>query len=200
MPYAATHKAQTRQRIVDAARKLFNRHGFQQVSIDRIMADAGLTRGGFYNHFQSKDQLYAAAVASFNACNPFSESIRDHPPDNPAQLARRLVDLYLSDEILEDIDSHCPLYALPSDVARAGLSPQKAYTDLIRSMTQAYRLALAHLPDSEERAQVIVSLCVGGMVLARTTDDEAMRRSLRTSARKQALALLEDAQRAEPGG
>jgi TetR/AcrR family transcriptional regulator, transcriptional repressor for nem operon len=193
MPYAATHKAQTRQRIVDAARKLFNRHGFEQVSIDRIMADAGLTRGGFYNHFQSKDELYAAAVASFITCNPFSESIKDRPPDDPVLLARMLVDLYLSDEILEDLDLHCPLYALPCDVARAGLSPQKAYTDLIRGMTQVYRQALEHLPDSSERAQVIVSLCVGGMVLARTTDDEAMRRSLRTSARKQALALLEGA-------
>jgi TetR/AcrR family transcriptional repressor of nem operon len=191
MPYATTHKAETRERIVDAARKLFNRHGFEQVSIDRIMADAGLTRGGFYHHFDSKDQLYAAAVASFITCNPFSASVKDDPPDNPAQLARMLVNLYLSDEVLENMDAHCPLYALPGDVARAGLSPQKAYTDLIRSMTHVYATALESLPDGAERAQVIVSLCVGGMVLARTTEDEAMRRSLRASARKQALALLE---------
>lgn len=191
MPYASTHKAETRERIVDAARKLFNRHGFEQVSIDRIMADAGLTRGGFYHHFQSKDQLYAAAVASFITCNPFSESVKERPPESPAQLARMLVDLYLSDEVLANLDSHCPLYALPGDVARAGLSPQKAYTDLIRSLTHVYARALEHLPDGDEKAQVIVSLCVGGMVLARTTDDEGMRSSLRASAHKQALAILE---------
>ena len=190
MPYASTHKAETRERIVEAARKLFNRHGFEQVSIDRIMADAGLTRGGFYNHFQSKDQLYAAAVASFITCNPFSDSMKDQPPANPAQLARMLIDLYLSEEVLADIDSHCPLYALPGDVARAGLSPQKAYTDLIRSMTHVIGMALDDVPDGDERAQVIVSLCVGGMVLARTTDDAALRRSLRLAAHRQALALL----------
>lgn len=190
MPYTSEHKALTRERIVDAARKLFNRHGFEQVSIDRIMADAGLTRGGFYNHFESKDQLYAAAVASFKTCNPFSKSLESNPPDNPAHLARMLVDLYLSDGVLADLDSHCPLYALPGDVARAGLSPQKAYTDLIRSMTHVYTMALEHLPDAEQRAQVIVSLCVGGMVLARTTNDEGMRKSLRVSAHRQALSLL----------
>jgi hypothetical protein len=96
----------------------------------------------------------------------------------------------LSDEVLENIDNHCPLYALPGDVARAGLSPQKAYTQLIRNLTQVYAHALADLPDGGQRAQAIVSLCVGGMVLARTTDDAALRRSLRAAARQQALALL----------
>ena len=60
MPYSSEHKEQTRSRIVDAARRLFNRHGFEQVSIDRVMSEAGLTRGGFYHHFASKDELYAA--------------------------------------------------------------------------------------------------------------------------------------------
>jgi TetR/AcrR family transcriptional repressor of nem operon len=189
MPYTSEHKTRTRDKIVESARKLFNRHGFEQVSIDRVMAEAGLTRGGFYNHFNSKDQLYAAAVASFINCNPFTA--RDEPPpEDPLQLALSLVNLYLSDEILEDIDSHCPLYALPGDVARAGLTPQKAYTELMRSLTEVYKMALGNTPDGESRAQVIVSLCVGGMVLARTTDDLELRTSLRASARRQALALL----------
>lgn len=188
MPYTSEHKSRTRDRIVDSARRLFNRHGFEQVSIDRIMSDAGLTRGGFYNHFNSKDQLYAAAVASFSSCNPFAARL--DPSTEPRKLARMLVDVYLSDEVLADIDVHCPLYALPGDVARAGLSPQKAYTDLIRNLTQVYARALGNGPDAEQRAQVIVSLCVGGMVLARTTDDPQLRQSLREAARAQALALL----------
>jgi TetR/AcrR family transcriptional regulator, transcriptional repressor for nem operon len=189
MPYTSEHKSRTRSKIVESARRLFNRFGFEQVSIDRIMAEAGLTRGGFYNHFRSKDQLYAEAVASFSTCNPFSASVPE-PPSDPAQLARMLLDLYLSDQVLADIDAHCPLYALPGDVARAGLSPQKAYTELVRSMTRVFSMALAHLPDGDERAQVIVSLCVGGMVLARTTDDAGLRHSLRASARRHALELL----------
>lgn len=190
MPYNSEHKAQTRTRIVESARKLFNRHGFEQVSIDRVMAEAGLTRGGFYHHFESKDDLYAAAVASFSTCNPFRPDFSDSPPPAPMEMARMLVDLYLSDEVLQNVEFHCPLYALPGDVARAGLAPQQAYTQLIRNLTHVYAHALADQPDGEQRAQAIVSLCVGGMVLARTTDDPTLRSSLRGAARQQALALL----------
>lgn len=194
MPYRPEHKAQTRARIVESARRLFNRHGFQQVTIDKIMADAGLTRGAFYHHFDSKDDLYAAAVASFATCNPFAVKMSKEPRpiDDPRQLAHMLVDLYLSDEVLDDVDMHCPLYALPSDVARAGLEPQQAYTDLIRNMSEVYRLALKGVGDADRRAESMVSLCVGGMVLARTTNDPDLRRSLLASARHQALALLRD--------
>jgi AcrR family transcriptional regulator len=192
MPYRPEHKAETRARIVESARRLFNRHGFQQVTIDQVMADAGLTRGAFYHHFTSKDGLYAAAVASFATCNPFVAKMAEGELtlDDPHKLARMLVDLYLSDEVLDDINLHCPLYALPSDVARAGLEPQQAYTDLIRGMSEVYRCALKGAGDADRRAESMVSLCVGGMVLARTTNDPGLRRSLRASARHQALALL----------
>ncbi len=192
MPYSPEHAVQTRGRIVESARRLFNRHGFEQVTIDQIMAAAGLTRGAFYHHFQSKNELYAAAVASFITCNPFAiqtaeaaEKLRD-----PRRLARMLVELYLSDEVLENVDLHCPLYALPADVARAGLEPQEAYTDLIRGMGHIYRSALKGVRDASRRAETMVALCVGGMVLARTTNDPDLRKSLRASARHQALALL----------
>lgn len=194
MPYSVEHKARTRERIVESARRLFNRFGFEQVSIDQVMAHAGLTRGGFYNHFDSKDQLYAAAVASYITCNPFAVQAAKTQPrtTEPREMARMLVNLYLSDEVLEDIDMHCPLYALPADVARAGLSsPRQAYTDLIRGMAHIYRSALPDAGDADRRAETIVSLCVGGMVLARTTNDPDLRKSLRAAARHQALALLE---------
>jgi len=194
MPYTSEHKERTRARIVESARKLFNRHGFEQVSIDRIMGEAGLTRGGFYHHFSSKDELYAAAVASFSTCNPFRASVITRGPQDAQQLARILVDVYLSDEVLDDVDLHCPLYALPNDVARAGLSPQNAYTQLIRNLVKVYADAMAGHPECEERAQTIVALCVGGMVLARTTDDTVLRQSMRATARRQALALLDCAQ------
>src|SRR5690242_16470181 len=70
MPYSAAHKSQTRERIVESARRLFNRHGFNEVSIDQIMAEAGLTRGGFYNHFHTKEELYCEALSAFARANP----------------------------------------------------------------------------------------------------------------------------------
>ncbi|RAO75875.1 hypothetical protein CA260_17760 [Dyella jiangningensis] len=190
MPYSPEHKVQTRARVVESARRLFNRHGFEQVTIDQVMASAGLTRGAFYHHFDSKDDLYAAAVASFETCNPFATANADQVVKDPKRMARMLVDLYLSDEVLENIDLHCPLYALPSDVARAGLEPQQAYTDLMRGMRHIYRCALKGIRDADRRAEAMVALCVGGMVLARTTNDPELRKSLRESARHQALALL----------
>lgn len=193
MPYSAAHKADTRQRIVTSARRLFNRHGFERVTIEQIMADAALTRGGFYNHFTSKEQLFAEAVASYHTCNPFAadaKALGDHAGD-PGRLARMLVDLYLSDRVFDNVDDHCPLYALPSDVSRAGLSPRMAYTDLLRSMVFIFHQALRDRADAGQQAQAIVALCVGGMVLARTTDDPDLRGTLRGAAHAQAVAMLE---------
>jgi len=192
MPYATDHKDKTRARIVDSARVLFNRHGFESVSIDDVMKAAGLTRGGFYHHFSSKESLYAAAVHSFASCNPFAEHCERNPRKRtPRRLAELLVDTYLSDETLADVDNHCPLIALPSDVARAGLQPRAAYTQLVEGMLEIFRAAF---PKSDRqgtrKAQVIVNLCVGGMLIARTTDDPALRKQLRATARSEALRLL----------
>jgi TetR/AcrR family transcriptional regulator, transcriptional repressor for nem operon len=192
LPFTPEHKARTRARIVESARVMFNRHGFDQVSIDGIMKTAGLTRGGFYNHFSSKEDLYAEAVRSFATCNPFArESQRLGGHAGPKHAARRLVGLYLSDAVLDDVDQHCPLIAVPSDVARAGFEPRSAYTSIVRRMLSVFRAAF---PASDRRAsskaQVILNLCVGGMLIARTTDEPDLRRSLRAAALEQALRLL----------
>src|SRR5262249_79597 len=65
MPYAPEHKRDTREKILESARRLFNRKGYSGVSIEEIMSHAGLTHGGFYRHFSGKDELYAAAVRQF---------------------------------------------------------------------------------------------------------------------------------------
>src|SRR6266403_6142824 len=65
MPYPAGHRERVRKRIVESARRLFNRGGFESVSVDSIMAHAGLTRGGFYSYFDSKSDLYAEVLSCF---------------------------------------------------------------------------------------------------------------------------------------
>jgi TetR/AcrR family transcriptional regulator, transcriptional repressor for nem operon len=192
MPYTPEHKARTRAKVIESARVLFNRHGFEQVSIDDVMKHAGLTRGGFYNHFSGKDELYAEAVRSFVSCNPFDLAASSAADPEPRALARMLIELYLADATLGDVDQHCPLIALPSDVARAGLKPRAAYTDLVESMSLVFRSAFP--PDDEDaprKALLIVSLCVGGMVIARTTDDAQLQNSLRAAARNEALGLID---------
>jgi TetR/AcrR family transcriptional repressor of nem operon len=187
MPYTAVHKTRSRDRILDSARRLFTRSGYEAVTIEEVMARAGLTRGGFYNHFQSKADLFAVAVESYGLTTPWSET----PARSAQALGRWLIDFYLSDDMLENVEVMCPLYGLPNDVARAGAAPKASYTRLIERTANVFRTALGSTPDASERAEAILSLCVGAMLLASTTDRSDLRVSLRSSARRCALALLD---------
>ena len=193
MPYAPHHKQQTRERIVRSARRLFNRRGFTEVSIDEVMAEVGLTRGGFYSHFRTKEELYAEAITFI---------LVDHPAQNwegvefdvngPA-LARTIVNAYLSDQHFEDVSQSCPLIALPSDVARAGDKVKAAYRQVLESMVGIFAARLAQDGNGHEaalarqRALSVAALCIGGMVLARGIDDAAFGREIREAARMLAL-------------
>ena len=194
MPYSPEHREATRQRIVTAARRLFNGQGFSRVTIEQIMTEAQLTRGGFYHHFDSKEALLTEVIATYTTCNPVVvEAAKDRERYSDARaLARLLVDLYLSDRVCESVELHCPLYALPSDALHAGNLSREVYTGLIRGITDVLRAAMARRDDADDRAQAVLSLCVGGMVLARTVTDPALNRRLRASAHAQAVRLLEE--------
>src|SRR3982751_6204753 len=104
MPYTAEHKQKTRNRIVQAARKLFNRDGFAAVSISNVMSEAGLTHGGFYKHFARKEDLYQEAVLEFicqDVPDAWQRKYIDPSQAGPA-LARMILDAYLSDEHFSD--------------------------------------------------------------------------------------------------
>lgn len=197
MPYTADHKQKTRQRIVESARELFNRRGFADVSIDEIMARAGLTRGGFYNHFKAKEELYAEAVSVYLHFDPTQrwEGIRFDPQAQGAACVRQVVNIYLSAAHLGDLEGHCPLIALPSDAARAGPQVRKAYQALIEHMAgmMGGTDGGGSEPQTRERGLAITALCVGGMILARTIDDPAFADEVRRSALAVALELIEPA-------
>lgn len=197
MPYPPEHKQKTRERIVESARELFNRRGFADVSIDEIMARAGLTRGGFYNHFKAKEELYAEAVSVYLHFDPSRrwQGMRFDPQARGADCARQVVSIYLSSAHLEDVEGHCPMIALPSDAARAGPQVRKAYQALIEHMAGMVGGAGAADGDApaRERGLAITALCVGGMVLARTIDDPTFADEVRRSALAAALALIDPA-------
>ncbi|GLQ94234.1 TetR/AcrR family transcriptional regulator [Dyella acidisoli] len=194
MPFTAEHKQKTRQRIVECARELFNRRGFEEVSIDEIMRRAGLTRGGFYNHFKTKEELFAEAVSAYLHFNPAErwDDIRFDPAACGVAMGRQFVEAYLSTAHLEDVEGQCPMIALPSDAARAGPRVRYAYRCLFEHMATM----LASCMDGEgndnarERSLAITALCVGGMVLARTIDDPSFADEVRRAARAMALELI----------
>ena len=199
MPYPKDHKAKTRARIVEAARILFNRHGFDGVSIDQVMAEAGLTRGGFYAHFSGKDELCAEAMTSFLK----GRGARWHkeagivPDRGEAEMARRMVDAYLSRQHLDDLDGQCPMVALSSDAARNGPGVRDSYERLLAAMVWLLETNLgAAQPNARKDALATAALCVGGMILARTLPDSALADEIREAAHEQARAICEKTQAA----
>ncbi|PUB09786.1 TetR/AcrR family transcriptional regulator [Yoonia sediminilitoris] len=194
MAYSPEHKAKTRARIVEAARVLFNRDGFAEVTIDQVMAHAGLTRGGFYNHFRSKEELYAEAVASF--LNGRGKTWRDgagvDPLNGGPETVRAMISTYLSPEHARDTDGQCPMIALPSDVARATPEARKSYEGLLRAMIWLFEHNLPEgQSDGKDTARVLAALSVGGMVLSRTIEDPTLADEVREAARNFALASVD---------
>ncbi|WP_395644866.1 TetR/AcrR family transcriptional regulator [Terricaulis sp.] len=185
MPYAANHKQNTRARIVEAARILFNRHGYDNVSIDMVMARAKLTRGGFYNHFKNKEELFAAAVSSFlmgRGAQWRAEAGID-PAQPTREAAAQMLAGYLSKQHLGDLDGQCPMIALPSDIARGSPEVQGAYQQLLTAMVALFESSLpGPRRSAHQTALVLAALSVGGMVLARTLPNSKLAEEVRATA------------------
>lgn len=200
MPYSAQHKQLTRERITEAARVLFNRYGFEAVSIDMVMEEVGLTRGGFYNHFRTKDALYQAAVESFlhgRGAEWRKAAGLDNAADTAEQAyaSKRMVDSYLSGDHLGDLDGQCPMIALPSDIARAGPEMQSAYQELLEAMVGLFEQDLSRVAttaaSARSRALAMASLCIGGMVVARTLPDSELADEVREAALTSVRELIQ---------
>lgn len=184
MPYTPSHKARTRERIVESARRLFNRHGFTGVSIDEIMAEAGLTRGGFYNHFTTKEELYAEVVQHVLSCQAPRRS------SGGEGIAGEFITAYLSQAHFDNRDNSCPLMALPSDVARGGTSVKRAYRQVLEYMVGNLEKGLAG-PAARQQAISVAALCIGAMAVARAVDDAKLASEIRDAAKDLALSLVD---------
>jgi TetR/AcrR family transcriptional repressor of nem operon len=161
------------------------------VSITDIMADAGLTHGGFYKHFSAKEDLYEVAVLQFIRAEMPEEWQRRHvhpTADGPA-MARMILEAYLSDEHFADREASCPMIALPSDVSRGNSRVRSAFRQVLEMMVSAFapNLRPSERP-ARERALALVSMLVGAMVLARSVDDPELASELRQSARREAFS------------
>lgn len=164
MKVSREQMAQNRNRILDEASRLFRAKGFESVGIAEVMSAAGLTHGGFYGHFKSKDDLIAKTLAH-DFSTPPSELL-----DLPAYL-----DSYLSTAHCRDVAAGCPISALAAEVRRQPPEARAAMTEGIRS--QITRLAEARIGDSpagRQRAIASWAAMIGAMVLARASDDPAL--------------------------
>jgi TetR/AcrR family transcriptional repressor of nem operon len=155
------------------------------------MAGADLTRGGFYRYFGSKSDLYAEAMDCFftnPACGNRWEGVQVDPARG--DIGAQIVRAYLSRQHFQDIEDSCPMVALPGDVARSGVNAKRAYENALKAMIEHLQTdtAAAGGPD-RTAALAIAALCIGGMVIARASEDLAIADEVREAAQVTALAL-----------
>jgi TetR/AcrR family transcriptional regulator, transcriptional repressor for nem operon len=191
MPYPKGHRAEVKKSIIDSARKLFNRHGFEGVSLNQIMAGAGLTHGGFYSYFKCKSDLYAEVLGCFFT-DPHWKSCWEgvHVDLSSTDVGSQVVRAYLSRQHFEDVENSCPMVALPTDVARSGVNAKRAFETVFKAMVSVLERSMMRKGRSRRAtAQGIAALSIGGMVVSRTMVDRALADELRAACIAVALDL-----------
>jgi TetR/AcrR family transcriptional regulator, transcriptional repressor for nem operon len=170
MPWPEDHKARTREKIVQAAAAAFRAGGVAGVRLEDVMASAGLTHGGFYAHFGSKEELLREALehASNQTVDMLSKPLAATPGENRLQA---VIDAYLSPAHVAHPERGCPLATLGPEIARTGGSTHGALAEGVRGRIAWMRQLLPE--DQREAAsddQIIATLAcmVGGVILART--------------------------------
>lgn len=191
MPYPANHRAEVKEKIIQSARRLFNRHGFDNVSLQQIMSGAGLTHGGFYSYFDSKSDLYAEVLGCFFTDPKWKNNWEGVEVDlSSSEVGAQVIRAYLSQQHFENVENSCPMVALPTDVARGGLNAKCAFENVFTAMVGILELNLLDgATDRHELAHAIAALCVGGMVVARAISNRDQADELRESCMAVALRL-----------
>ena len=181
MPYPANHRSETTKKIVDSARILFNRYGFESVSIQQIMAGVRLTHGGFYSYFDSESDLYSEVLGCFFTDPEWKNCWEGvHVDLSSTEVGPEVVRAYLSRQHFEDVDNSCPMVALPTDVARSNTSAKRAFETVFRAMISVLERSLRDKAQPRRvKAEAIAALCIGGMVVARTMVDRSLADELR---------------------
>lgn len=176
----------THQRIVDAAARAIRRSGYGGAGVADIMKEAGLTHGGFYAHFASREAMLAEAAdrAGAEAVAASANIAASVPPE---QAFASLVRAYLSKEHVENPELGCPVVALGSEIPRQVPEVRHAATRRIKEMID---LVARQMPDwgqpgAHECALVTVSTMVGALILARAVDDPKLSDALRKAALEQ---------------
>src|SRR6202041_2543690 len=179
---------QNRRLIVDTASRMFRLQGLENVAVADVMKESGFTHGGFYNHFKSKDELAAEAVASAfdHAAKKLSEDIASG--NDPQKALSAILADYLSPAHRDTSTGGCPASAFPVDAARSGKDLQAAFADGIESYIEIFAARMdGDKREARQRAVALLSGIVGAILLSRAVKKGQPKLSdeLLGSARKQ---------------
>ena len=188
--YGKEHKEATRRRIVETAGRRFKKDGIDGSGIATLMADAGLTNGAFYAHFDSKDDLVRTVVA--DQLKTQAEAYQTLSPGRAG--LEEFVREYLSPQHRDHRDVGCPSAALLDEIGRCERPTKKAYTAGARSILDqiASRLSPEDPAAAQGRALALFTMVVGTMQLARAVSEKRFADEILEQGVTNALALIAD--------
>src|SRR5712675_2113443 len=178
MGHSKTEKDRTHKRIVAIASKRFRESGLAGIGIADLMKEAGLTVGGFYKHFKSRDDLVAEAVGS--AFGIWKRQLDAAASGGPPLSSAKLIDNYLNEAHRDNPGAGCAFSALAPEIARSDKRTRALASEQIRNDIQLIAGVLPAKDTQAARSQAILSFSalVGAMALARAVSDEALSREI----------------------
>lgn len=174
MRYDSEHKERTRQRVLTEAAAAIRANGPDGISVASLMGKAGLTHGGFYAHFKSKDDLIAQAISRMFEESRLRFLAHDEAQD-PAVALGRYLDMYVSQRHRDSPQHGCPLPALSGDLARMPAKARRRFTAGFSALAQKITERLTDLkqPNPERMAESMLAEMVGAVALSRAIEDTA---------------------------
>jgi TetR/AcrR family transcriptional repressor of nem operon len=190
MRYSKDHKSETRDRIVQTAAKRFREDGVESVGVAALMADAGLTHGGFYAHFPSKEALVAAACAE--GLNQSSDRLRRSVERHPAgERVAAMANAYLSPAHRDNPGQGCATAAIGAEIARHPPETRAVFNEGLQGLLRLAEDALRADGGDPAAAPQAVSAMVGALIMARVSvDDPAVSDSLLEAGRQSLRSLV----------
>ncbi|MEH2625220.1 TetR/AcrR family transcriptional repressor of nem operon [Bradyrhizobium sp. AZCC 1719] len=185
MRVSRSQAAENRQTVINAASRLFRERGFDGIGLKDLMKGAGLTQGGFYKQFASKEDL--TVEASKRALESASRRWSDAAAENPDDPLGAVIAFYLSADHREEKMDGCPIVALGSDAARQGPDVKAAFEAGIKAHLEVLGRLIAET-DGEEpigKAMAILTTMVGAVTLSRVVNDPDLAQALLDAAVKQ---------------
>lgn len=192
MRYSESHKDETHTRILKIAGRALRAKGPEGVAVAEVMKEAGLTHGGFYAHFKSKDALIAEALEGvFEASRKkFLAAVHGLPPK--AALAA-YVDFYVSPRHRDGVESGCPVTALNSDMPRQAKNVREVFGAGMNSMILGMRTLIENAGvagDPQVLAASVISAMAGAVAMSRSVNDRQLSDDLLANARESIKARL----------
>lgn len=184
MRYDSEHKQRTRVKVLEEAAAAIREDGPDKIGVAGLMAKAGLTHGGFYAHFKSKDDLVAEAITHMFD-ERFEHFQRCMEGKDPVKGLRAFIDTYLSVKHLIHRDKGCPIAALSGDLVRMPQEARQRFEEGVKRLVNAIATVFKELkkPEPEALAESILAEMVGVIAIARAMTDKTSAENMLESSR-----------------